>query len=126
MAYEPRSTLGSLFRQMVRYGLGRARLHQKHRGSFSLEALVPACFVLGFVLLAVGPFLPRPWWPAVAAPYGLYLVLDLLASVATALRRGLRLLPLLPFVFPTIHVGLGWGYLKGRLTPRGAPTAEAR
>ena len=59
------------------------------------------------------------------APYALYLVLDLLASIATAARSGLRLLPVLPLVFPVIHVGLGWGYLKGWLTRRPA-TTEAR
>jgi len=117
VAYEPRRTLRGLFRQLQRYGLGRARLHRKHARSFSWEALVPALFVLGLPLLAIAPWLPAPFGPIIAAPYALYALLDLAASVGTAARSGWRLLPVLPFVFFTIHAALGYGYLVGRLTP---------
>jgi len=117
VAYEPRRTLGRLFAQMKRYGLGRARLHRKHHEAFSWEALVPAAFVLGLACLVAAPWLPRPWGLIVAAPYVLYALLNLTASAVTAARRGWALLPLLPAAFLTIHVGLGWGYLVGRLTP---------
>jgi len=117
VAYEPRRTLRQLFRQVTRYGLGRARLHRKHPEAFSWEALVPALFVLGLPTLLLAPWLPRPWGLMLAAPYALYALLALTASVVTAARRGWKLLPLLPLAFFTIHTGLGWGYLVGRCTP---------
>ncbi len=116
VAYEPRRTLGGLFKQMFRYGLGRARLHAKHPEAFTLESLVPAAFVVGLVLFPIGLILPAPWhWP-ITGPWTLYLVLSLAASAITAAKRGWSLLPLLPLVFATIHAGLGCGYLRGRLS----------
>lgn len=126
VAYEPRSSLGGLFRQMQRYGRGRARLHRKHPRSFSLESLVPVAFTLGLPLLAAAPLLPAPLGTAVAAPYALYLLLAVAASVLCAARAGWSLLPRLPLVFLLIHLGLGLGYLHGRLERWPAPArAEA-
>ncbi|MDJ0975205.1 MAG: glycosyltransferase [Planctomycetota bacterium] len=118
--YEPRRSLRALWKQMVRYGLGRARLHRKHRSAFTLESLVPAGFVLGLPVLAAAPFLPSPLSWIAAAPYALYLVLSLVASAFTAVRRGPVLFPFLPAAFFVIHAGLGVGYLKGWLSKRPA------
>ena len=117
VAYEPRRTLGALARQMHRYGVGRARLHRKHPDARSIEALVPSVFVLGLPLLLAAPWLPGPWGLLAAAPYLLYALLSVVASVATAARHGWGLLPWLPIVFLVIHVGLGVGYLQGRCEP---------
>jgi len=113
--YEPRRSLGGLFKQMFRYGLGRARLHRKHPAALTLESLVPAGFVLGLPALLAVPFLPSPWHWLIAGPYLLYVVLSLAASLVAASKKGWALFPALPLVFATIHVGLGCGYLKGRL-----------
>jgi GT2 family glycosyltransferase len=113
VAYEPRGSLRGLARQMVRYGAGRARLHRKHPRARGWGSLLPAAFVAGLPVLLAAPWLPAPWGALVAAPYALYLLLCLGASVAVAARRGWRLLPWLPVVFLTIHVGLGAGYLAG-------------
>lgn len=116
--YEPRRHLGGLYRQMLRYGLGRARLHRKHPRAFTWESLVPAAFVLGLLPLALSPWLPLALRALVAAPYALYALSLALCSLATAARKGWDLLPLLPLVFPVIHIGLGVGYLKGWITRR--------
>ena len=130
--YEPRRTLRALFKQMRRYGLGRARLHRKHPAAFGWESLVPLGFVLGLPVAALGAWLlPPPWRWWVVAPYALYAALVLFASVAAARKTGWSLLPLIAAVFPTIHVGLGVGYLKGLFTSpprpfaaRGAPLED--
>lgn len=116
--YEPRRSLRALWKQMGRYGLGRARLHRKHPSAFTIESLVPLGFVLGLPLLAASPWLPTPLQWIVWAPYMLYALLSLIASTAVAVREGLTLLPVLPLVFFTIHAGLGVGYLKGWITRR--------
>lgn len=117
VVYEPRRTLGALFRQMRRYGLGRARLHRKHPAAFTWESLVPAAFVVGLLSLPATPLIPEALRLAWISPYALYLALVLAFSVAAAARRGWALLPLLPVAFAVIHMGLGIGYLQGRLLP---------
>lgn len=116
VAYEPRGTFRGLFRQMVRYGLGRARLHRKHPDAFSWESLVPVAFLLGLPLLLASPWLPAPWSWIVWGLWGLYLVLALLFGARAASRAGWGLLPLIVLAFGVTHAGLGWGYLRGRLT----------
>ena len=113
--YEPRRTYAGLFRQMRRYGLGRARLHRKHPAAFSWESLVPVAFVLGLPVLAAAPWLPRPLGWTVALGYGLYALLALGFGLAASRSPGLRLFPLVAVAFPVIHGGLGLGYLAGRL-----------
>jgi glycosyltransferase involved in cell wall biosynthesis len=113
--YAPRGSYRALFRQMYRYGLGRARLHRKHRDAFRVEALAPAAFAAGLPVLAASPLLPSPGPLVVAAPYALYALLAVLFGVLSASRRGATLFPGILVAFPTIHAGLGLGYLIGRL-----------
>lgn len=120
VAYEPRRSLGSLYKQMKRYGLGRARLHRKHRSAFSFESVIPAGFTLALPTIPLAFFLPTPWRWILLAPFALYAVLSLVASVHTAAKRGWDLLPVLPLTFLVIHVGLGVGYLKGWFSKRPA------
>lgn len=117
--YEPRRTFRGLFRQMTRYGLGRARLHRKHPRAFTLESAIPPAFVLGLPALVAAPLLPRALALVVVLGYALYALLALLfATLAAARARALPLVPLVAFAFPTIHAGLGLGYLRGLVTPR--------
>jgi succinoglycan biosynthesis protein ExoA len=125
VTYEARRSLPALFRQMVRYGRGRARLARKHPAARSWEAWIPVGFVLGLPVLAASAWLPFPWSLPAPASYGLWLVLAILFSVGAARRHGFDLLPLLPFVFFTIHAGLGVGTLIGTFErwPRHAEAA---
>jgi succinoglycan biosynthesis protein ExoA len=108
--YHPRSNLPGLFRQMLRYGRGRMRLLRKHPESFSLSGFVPAAFLAGIVagpLLAYCSSLLALLYAGVLGLYGAAL---LLFSVALCVReRDVRLLPLFPLVFLTIHAGAGAG-----------------
>jgi succinoglycan biosynthesis protein ExoA len=128
--YYPRSSLSGLFRQMVRYGRGRVRLCRKHPDTFTLAGFMPGLFLLGLVLGPLAAWL-SPWLAAfyfgVLALYGLAVGW---ASVAAALRaRNLRILPWLPAVFPTIHLGAGFGILRelvpgGKRRPAGSEAVE--
>jgi succinoglycan biosynthesis protein ExoA len=110
--YVPRASLSGLFRQMVRYGRGRARLCRKHPETFSLRGFAPAAFVAG---LLTGPLLAL-LSPLLAALYagtlGLYAGVVLVVSLLITLRaRRLALLTWLPLVFAAIHIGSGTGIL---------------
>jgi succinoglycan biosynthesis protein ExoA len=108
--YHPRDSLPKLFRQMTRYGRGRVRLLRKHRDTFSLTGFVPAGFFAGLIL---GPLLacllPVLWW-VYGGVLALYALLLLTASLSITLRqRDPRLIPLLPLVLATVHLGSGAG-----------------
>src|SRR5579875_222216 len=122
--YHPRATLAGLFRQMVRYGRGRVRLLRKHPETFSLSGFLPAVFLAGIVagpLLACWSSLLAVLYVAALAIYGATL---LLFSIALCVgERDVRLLPLFPLVFLTIHAGAGAGVWCELLL--GAPPAPA-
>ncbi|MBZ0156700.1 MAG: glycosyltransferase family 2 protein [Alphaproteobacteria bacterium] len=119
--YYPRETLGGLFRQMVRYGQGRFRLVRKHSDALTPGMLAPPVFVAGLLLLAAVAAVHTLFaehWAAVmtgllAAVYGVYVLLIVAESLRIALKNGFRYLMYLPFILFAIHIGLGWGILKG-------------
>ncbi len=126
--YHPRGSLSGLVRQMLRYGRGRARLALKHPRTISIPPLVPAAFLLmltgSFALGLVAPTFAGMFCLTVLA-YG---VAVCVAAMMLAARGGTpELVPLLPAVFASIHVGAGWGVLAelgnclaaaGRRVPR--------
>ena len=110
--YYPRSSLGALFQQMTRYGVGRFRLARKHPRSLSLGTLIPAFFTGGMPLLGIlGLF-----WPLAGALFLIawfaYALIVLLSSLSVAFRHGWAYLPVLPGIYFVIHTGLGWGFLR--------------
>jgi succinoglycan biosynthesis protein ExoA len=112
----PRQTLTALFRQMVRYGVGRARCLRKHRGSFSRELLIPPAIFSFFALL---PLIAAISWvlPALGIAVAVLLLCYGLPVLATGMAASVRRRRFLPAFFVaaaiwTIHMGLGYGFLK--------------
>jgi succinoglycan biosynthesis protein ExoA len=111
--YQPRGSLGSLFRQYMQYGYWKVCVIRKHRLPASFRHLVPALFVTGLLLLGgAAPFWSPALWAWLALT-GLYLSMVAGASILTARRAGLSLLPILPVVFCCYHLGYGCGFLRG-------------
>ncbi|GBC85881.1 Poly-beta-1,6-N-acetyl-D-glucosamine synthase [bacterium HR11] len=108
--YHVRSSLGALARQYVRYGFWRARTAVVHPGSLRWRHLVPPALVLGLVGSAGLGAAGSRWGLVVPI---LYVVANVGASLGTALRRGLRYLPLLPVVYAVLHLSWGAGFLAG-------------
>jgi len=110
--YRPRESLASLFRQMMRYGSGRARLFGKHprRG-------LPGAILLGVppllvVTLAVFSFFS---YSARILLLGLvlgYVVVVAAVSTALSVKRGVGFLPAVGSAFMAIHAGLLAGFWK--------------
>ena len=111
--YQPRGSLASLFRQYMQYGYWKVRVIRKHRLPASPRHLVPGLFVAALVLLALAAPFWRPALWAWLALAGAYLAGVAAASVLTARRAGLDLLPVLPAVFGCYHFGYGLGFLRG-------------
>ena len=111
--YYPRESLGGLFRQMIRYGIGRARLALKHPRTLSLATITPAAMLSCFaVLAAVAPF-SQLAFSALKACLAAYFALAAGFSVSISAGHGLRYLPLLLLLYPCIHAGLGLGFILG-------------
>lgn len=109
--YRPRRTLKGLFRQMHRYGRGRAHLLARH-GVLPLP-LVLVTLGLGAILL-VGFF---GSWPLAGGVVGLGAAIWLLAVAFESLRCGGNLASSarLALVFPILHTGLFLGFWRGLL-----------
>lgn len=122
--YYPRENLAGLMRQMIRYGLGRCKFIKKHPSALTFNQLIPAGFVaMGAVLgiLIVIATLVSSWLTVVssrsvlAAAAGfclVYLAVIMVESCRIAVKNGWGYLPWLPFVFFTVHFGLGWGFIQ--------------
>jgi glycosyltransferase involved in cell wall biosynthesis len=112
IVYHPRKTWGALFRQLGRYGCGRARLAAKHPGSLTLPALVPPAWA---VWLAVGgvlaTVLPYVGWLYLAS-VALYSAAILGMSAWLARGKPAAVAARIPAVFVGIHLGFAWGFLR--------------
>ena len=111
--YYSRASLASLWRQYFQYGFWKVRVLQKHTWQMKFRQFVPPSFVAGLLLaLLLALFIPAARI-LLALILAAYLLADLFASLWTAARRGWRTLPLLPLVYPIIHLSYGLGFLVG-------------
>lgn len=112
VVYHPRKSWPALFRQLGRYGCGRAKLAVKHPDSLTLPALVPPLWtvwlVLGGLLALLVPFVGWVYLLTVV----LYTSVILGGSLLLARRKPLRVGVRIPAVFVGIHLGFGWGFLR--------------
>jgi succinoglycan biosynthesis protein ExoA len=140
--YQPRGSLGALFKQYMQYGYWKVRVIQKHKLPASWRHLVPAAFLVTLVVLlltsilcplvsvlgpsrppspASGPEVPLSvvsgQWSVVSllASLSAYALALIAASLVTAAKAGWNLLPVLPLVFACYHFGYGLGFLRGVL-----------
>jgi succinoglycan biosynthesis protein ExoA len=115
LPYAPRSSLRSLFHQMFRYGLGRAKLASKHPVTMTLPSLVPPLWLV-WVVTTICLSLVSNW---VAVAFCATLLLYFAAILGETYRLGRKSPPRsilwIPLVFVAIHIGFGWGYLRGTI-----------
>lgn len=113
--YYPRNSLMALWRQMGRYGKGRFRFARKH-GEFTFiqwfaGAATAGCAV-GGGLSIFNPTI-RTYFLTVVF---LYLAMLVLFSLWLGIsRRKSAVIVCGPAIFPTIHFGVGVGFLRGLL-----------
>jgi succinoglycan biosynthesis protein ExoA len=112
IVYEPRRSVGTLFYQLSRYGLGRARLAFKHPRSLSIPALVPPLWavwvIAGGLLSLVVPWLGWAW----AGSLAVYTGVMLCAALALGRRQPGGVSRRIPLVLAAIHFGFAWGFWK--------------
>jgi len=129
--YSPRGSLSSLFQQYYQYGFWKVKVIRKHHLPASVRHLAPGLFVLTFILLCIVTFIGAATYYFTHVPVigkivnisvilfliqaGIYLLVNLSASIHISVKRDWKLLPVLPLVFACFHFGYGLGFLEGVL-----------
>lgn len=113
--YQPRETLRGLIFQMFRYGTGRSRLSRKHPGSVTLPSLAPAVWLIWLPLSFALGFLSPLFAVAFCLSLLFYSISVLCESLRLTVFKRSRLGVHVPFIFFSIHIGYGWGFLRERL-----------
>ncbi len=126
VVYFPRGSWWALFKQLGRYGCGRARLAAKHWKSLTLPALVPPLWVLWLVLAPLLCLLVPVLWYLYAGLLALYTTALLGMSIKLGLKQRFAVAVRIPVVFLGIHFGFAWGFWKEvarQLWPKKRPVA---
>lgn len=114
--YEPRRSFRGLFRQMMRYGMGRVRLARKHPDAASLSQWAPAVLVaflaVAVVALISAAAVGNAWIALAAVPFALFLFLAVVVSLDLGRRHGWKHAVLGPVAYCAIYLGLGCGAWK--------------
>jgi succinoglycan biosynthesis protein ExoA len=109
MSYRPRATLGALFKQYFKYGVGRSRTVRRHPSSLRARQLaVPVHLALCALAVAVSPYTRLLLcWPA------LYLTIVVGFSLRLALRQRSLLGLLAAPAAVTMHTAWAVGFFAG-------------
>lgn len=116
--YYPRGNVRALFRQLRRYGYGRALFLAKHPERVRLETFVPTAFfvaLFGFAILAC--WFRWAQWVLVAMSGG-YVAALLAESLRLNIRAGRHFFLRVPLIIATIHAGLAFGLAEGLFKTR--------
>ena len=109
--YYTRNTVKKMLKQA--YGNGKWNMIMLMRGvsGLSLRHLVPFAFVIYLVFSIIGGFFYSPVWLVCVGVILLHLVL----GVVFAIRRtsNIKHIIQMPFLFISLHIAYGVGYLKG-------------
>ena len=129
--YEPRKSFRGLFRQMMRYGVGRVRLARKHPESASLSQWAPAVLVAAFAVamgsVAAAMVTGHGLLAILAFPAAMFLLITIAASLQLGWRHGAAHALLGPIAYGCIYLGLGSGMWAELLRPAPRPkAADAR
>jgi len=122
--YYPRENLGSLLRQMYRYGFGRARLFLKHPKDTASGAIMlgaPPILIAG---LAIAGTLSRTALLFLVLVISVYLLLLAIISYVLSRRSGLRLVPSIFGALLTTHAGLFAGFWRGMVALGRSPRRQ--
>jgi glycosyltransferase involved in cell wall biosynthesis len=105
-----RQSVKDLLHQYVRYGKGKSRVAALHPRSVAIRHTLPPLLLLWLAAaVALLPF--RPLLAAIAiAPY---LAVVIAGTISVGRRLRMNEIVYLPLIFPAMHLGWGYGFLRG-------------
>ena len=111
--YYARGSLRQLARMFYQYGYFKPMVARKVGRVMTGRQLVPA----GFVLTLLGSAAMSPWWSlargGLLATVLVYGAVVAWCAARVALKEGVQTGATLLAVFPVLHFGYGWGFLRG-------------
>ena len=113
--YTPRSSIPALFRQYFQYGQWKRAVVKLHPSSIKVRQIAAPLLIIGILFGITSSIFLNIWGLAVP---GMYLAGVFLASLVSKSSDGWERVCLF-FVFPTMHIAWGLGFLLG-------PPLEAR
>ncbi len=117
--YAARQSLGALFVQLYRYGVGRWKLFRKHPSTLGSGTLITTAFAVGAVIYPILWLISHKLALAASVVVLLYIAAVIGASFTIAKRPAQRIMFFfLPIIFFTIHFALGYGFLVGIIRHR--------
>jgi hypothetical protein len=116
--YYARGSLKALARQYWRYGYWKWQMLRRYPKTVRMRQALPPLFVLSLIVLTLlAPFLSFARW-FLAALFGLYLFILLLAGFQLALKhRSLSFTLGVPLAIATMHIAWGAGFLWSMVCP---------
>jgi glycosyltransferase involved in cell wall biosynthesis len=112
--YAPRRSLSTLARQYYEYGVWKVAVMRKHGRPAQVRHLVPALALLSFGLLAIACPVSAAARRGMVLSVAAYSFAIVLASLGCLMKsRQVKPLPALPFIFATVHLAYGSGWLSG-------------
>lgn len=116
-----RSKPSEFFHQMINYGEGRQVFTRKHPETLKAYHLLPVMVIFYVMVLLISIVL---FWAGyvnpiiitvILVPFVLYIVLCLFYTLKIYLKLQSRGALYSVLVFPSVHLGYGWGFLKSML-----------
>lgn len=99
------------YRQVHVFGKSRITLKLLYPGSLKIVHALPACFVVGLVILAILSIIITPWF---MAPIGLYIIMLFISALLSTKNIKVALMSV-PAAFIQL-IGYGTGFIKAYFT----------
>lgn len=109
--YYVRASFSKLFRQMSQYGYFKVFVNKKHKTFTTLRQLVPMLFLLYLILSPLFTLIDQRAIYIYALVLGLYFLLGFVTALGFT-KKLLEIFQIQWAIF-VMHIGYGWGYLKG-------------
>jgi len=109
VTYRPRPNLKQLAKQFFFTGRWRRVVGREHQGTLNLRYLAPPIAVMGIIIGTLAGALG--FWPGWILPAGYFLAIPVGGSILTGKGLPLKSRLYLPFVYATMHLSWGLGFL---------------
>jgi len=111
--YYCRDNLKDLWKQNFANGYWNVKTVKQNPGALSWRHFIPFVFVSSLVSLGLSSFFSIYVFVLFLIDISLYLLVNILFSLAVSFRKGIKYFPILPIVFAALHLSYGLGSLWG-------------
>ena len=112
--YFSRDKIKKVWKMFFQYGLYKPLVNKKLGSPATLRQFFPLMFVLGILLGGILSIFSNIILLTYLAVLALYTTIGIQIGIKQySKHRRIWIIPLMPFIFYTIHIGYGWGYICG-------------